>query len=343
MNPLHTVNAPKPDERFSRAELRYRIADAINDRLKAIPYLHSTAKATMKWLERRRDRKRIASAQRDAAVAAVGSVRGDEPGVPAASLDSLPFPPLEMRRLVGPTELDVYDNPSGALVYPWFPAETYEKVFDFGCGCGRVARQLILQRPQPTIYVGIDLHAGMIEWCRQNLHPAASNFNFYHHDVFNVAFNPGHEKPLSAPFPVGDAQFTLVNALSVFTHLTQEQAEYYLRECARVLAPKGVLHASWFLFDKADHPMMDENYNALYVSYVDPSEAVIFDRTWLQNTARGLGLRIFKVIPPGIRGHQWSVLMTPRSDVTEIDLPPDTAPRGIVDSRRVARVLPDQY
>ena len=87
---------------------------------------------------------------------------------------------------------------------------------------------------------------------------------------------------------------------------------------------------------------MDASYNALYVSYVDPSEAVIFDRTWLRNTARALGLRIFNVIPPGIRGHQWSVLMTLNPAVAEVELPPDTAPRGMVDSQRIARVLPDQ-
>ncbi len=340
--PLDTVNAPKPDERFSRAELRYRIADAINDRLKGVPFFHTTAKATVAWLERRRDRKRVAAARHDIVARAGPSARGDNLEAGAASLDSLPFPPLEMRRLVGPTELTLYDNPNGTLVYPWLAAENYESVLDFGCGCGRVARQLMLQRPSPTTYVGIDLHAGMIQWCQQNLCPAAPNFNFYHHDVFNVAFNPGHEKPLAAPFPVDDSRITLVNALSVFTHLTQEQAEYYLRECARVLQPQGVLHASWFLFDKADHPMMDQDYNALYVSYVDPSEAVIFDRAWLRNTARALGLRIFKVIPPEIRGHQWLVLMTPRSDVAEVDLPPDTAPRGMIDARRVAQALPDQ-
>ena len=342
MDSLDTVNAPKPDERFSRGELRYRIADAINDRLKAIPYLHTTAKSTMKWLERRKNRKRIAAAQRDAAAGTLSLVSGAEAEAGTASLDSLPFPPLEMRRLVGPTELDVYDNPTGALVYPWLPAENYEKVFDFGCGCGRVARQLMLQRPSPTTYVGIDLHAGMIEWCQQNLRPAAPNFTFYHHDVFNVAFNPGDGKPMTAPFPTGDWQFTLVNALSVFTHLTEHQAGHYLRECARVLQPQGVFQSSWFLFDKVERPMMDEHHNALYVSYVDPSDAVIFDRAWLRDTARGLGLRIFKVIQPEIRGHQWLVLMTLNPAVEEVDLPPDTAPRGMIDSRRIGHVLSDQ-
>jgi SAM-dependent methyltransferase len=246
----------------------------------------------------------------------------------------LPLPPLEMRRLVGPFDPDAYDNPTGTLVYPWLSEETYESVFDFGCGCGRVARQLMLQKPGPSSYVGVDLHAGMIDWCNDNLHPLAPNFSFHHHDVFNVRHNPGPEKPLTAPFPVPDERFTLVNALSVFTHLTEVQARYYLRECARILDPRGVLHASWFLFDKADHPMMEDGSNALYVSYMDPSAAVIFDRKWVQDIGHGLGLKIFHVIPPGIRGYQWLVLMTRRTDVAEVELPLDNAPRGKINPER---------
>jgi len=180
------------------------------------------------------------------------------------------------------------------------------------------------------MYVGVDLHAGMIRWCERNLRPNAPNFKFVHHDVFNIRFNPGPNKPLTAPFPVADSQFTLVNALSVFTHLTQDQALYYLRECARVLHPEGVLHASWFLFDKADFPMLHEHTNALYVSYIDPSAAVIFDHSWVRNAARECGLTIYKIIPPRIRGHQWAVMMTRRIDMDESDFPPDTAPRGVV-------------
>ena len=329
-----TDDSQKPDERYLQSELRYRIADYINDRLKAIPYLHSSAKAAANWLQHRRDLKEIRAAAK-APTATRTELTGTEGRTeqPSAPGD-LPLPPLEMRKLVGPFDPEAYDNPAGGLVYPWLAEEAYSSVFDFGCGCGRVARQLILQRPSPNSYVGVDLHAGMIQWCQENLHPAAPNFNFYHHDVFNLRHNPGRDKPLTAPFPVPDAQFTLVNALSVFTHLTEEQARYYLRECVRTLHPRGVLHASWFLFDKTDHPMMDASTNALYVSYVDPSAAVIFDRQWVRETARELGLRIYNVIPPGIRGYQWLVLMTKREDLPEIELPPDTAPRGVINPER---------
>ncbi len=324
------MNAPQaPDEQFSRAELRYRIADAINDRLKATPLLHATAKGAAHWLQHRRDISRIkiarkATPQPDASTNATS---------PTDVSPELPMPPLEVRRLVGPTDLSLYDHPKGELIYRYLAPETFRAFFDFGCGCGRVARQLILQRPRPELYVGVDLNAPLIDWCNQNLRPVALGFSFYHHDVFNVALNPGRGKPLTAPFPAQDSQFTLINAISVFTHLTESQAAYYLRECARILHPEGVLHASWFLFDKADHPMMDGSSNALYVSYTDPSAAAMFDRNWVRDTARSLGLRIFQVIAPTIRGYQWLVLMTPRKDVAEVELPEDVAPRGIVPAR----------
>lgn len=327
------MNNPQgPDEHFSRGELRYRIADAINDRLKAIPFVHATAKGMAHWMQHRRDISRVKSARKATPqprpATAVTS--------PSTVSTELPIPPLEMRRLVGPRDLALYDNPNGELVYSYLAPETFRAFFDFGCGCGRVARQLMLQRPRPELYVGVDLNAALIDWCNQNLRPVAPEFSFYHHDVFNVALNPGRDKPLTAPLPAQDSQFTLVNAISIFTHLTEAQAAYYLRECARILRPEGVLHASWFLFDKAEHPMMDDSSNALYVSYTDPSAAVMFDRTWVRDTARSLGLRIFQAIAPSIRGYQWIVLMTRRKDVPEIELPEDKAPRGIVPPTRLA-------
>ena len=125
----------------------------------------------------------------------------------------------------------------------------------------------------------------MIEWARANLRPAAPGFKFLHHDVYNRSFNPGEGLPDVAPLPAEDSSFTLVNALSVFTHLTEMQAVHYMNEAARILAPDGVLHASFFLIDKTDFPMMMEYSNALYFSYEDPSAAVLDDRDWVAEIA----------------------------------------------------------
>src|SRR5262249_32387574 len=118
---------------------------------------------------------------------------------------------------------------------------------------------------------------------------------------------------------------------SVFTHLTEEQIAFYLRECARVLHPAGILHSTWFLFDKRNFPMMQDPNHALYVQYSDPTAAVLFDREWVRRTARVCGLTIFQPVAPTIRGYQWVLLMTPAaSGRAEADFPEDAAPHGEV-------------
>jgi hypothetical protein len=81
----------------------------------------------------------------------------------------------------------------------------------------------------------------MVEWAQDNLAPHAPGFEFRHHDVHHISRNPGKRKPETSPFPVGDGEFTLVLAHSVFTHLVQGHAEYQLSEVARILANTGVL------------------------------------------------------------------------------------------------------
>jgi SAM-dependent methyltransferase len=231
-----------------------------------------------------------------------------------------------MRQLVGPTEREHFDNPSGDLIYPYLEEDVYRRVFDFGCGCGRVARQLLQQRVQPERYLGVDLHRDMVQWCRANIAPRAERFEFEHHDVHNVGFNP-RARSRMASLPASDRSFTMVNAWSVFTHLIQDQAEFYLREVARILEPHGAFHATWFFMDKRYFPMMQEFQNALYINTGDPSNAVIFDREWVCRTAADAGLVPVLVKPPAVRGYAWIVVMKHRREgVTPAEFPPDEAP-----------------
>jgi SAM-dependent methyltransferase len=244
---------------------------------------------------------------------------------------ALPLPPEKMRALIGNSDPDFFDNPSGALVFPDVPAEYYETVFDFGCGCGRVARQLIQQNPRPRRYVGLDVHKGMALWCQNNLTPQAENFTFFHHDVFNLGFNPGENKAAVLPFPVADHSFKLVISTSVFTHLIEAQAIYYMNEVARVLAEDGLFFSTWFTFDKRDFPMMQDFQNALYINDIDPTNAVIFDRDWLRALAAKVGLTIFKIVTPTVRGFQWQIHMAHHSaGRPEVEFPPDLSPIGLV-------------
>jgi len=238
----------------------------------------------------------------------------------------LPLPPEEMRALVGPTDTAAFDNPNRALVYRDLAGVTGD-VFDFGCGCGRLARQLIQQRPQPRSYVGVDLHAGMVRWCQTNLAPLAPQFRFEHHDIFNAGFNP-RGKPPHANLPVGDASFDLVIAHSVFTHIVEDSAMHYLNECARILRPGGVLASTWFLFDKREFAMMQNFQNALYINLNDPTNAVIFDRKWLEEACLKVGFEAQKIEAPGLRGFHWMIQLRRVANPKPLDLPMDAAPLG---------------
>ena len=246
------------------------------------------------------------------------------------SARELPVPPLEMRELVGPTDAAAFDNPSGDLVFPDLAPDSYESVLDFGCGCGRVARQLIQQQPRPRSYVGADLHRGMIEWCRRNLEPHAPGFRFVHHDIEQPEFNPGGTSRV-LPLPAADSSISLMVAISVFTHTFQDQAVHYLREAARVLRPGGVLLSTWFVFDKRDFPMMQEEQNSLFINERSPWNAVIFDRSWLTGTLEEIGLTITRINPPEVRGFQWHLFIEPsRPGLSPLEFPADEAPQGVM-------------
>jgi SAM-dependent methyltransferase len=245
-------------------------------------------------------------------------------------MTELPFPPEEYRRLVGPTELRFFDNPTGAPVFANLPLDVYASVLDFGCGCGRLARQFLQQQPRPERYLGFDRHAGMIDWCRSQLAPAAATFDFQHHNAYHPHLNPdGVAHPL--PFPAPDASASLVIAWSVFTHLLEADTDFYLREVARVLTSDGIAVTTWFVFDKAGFPMMQEFQNALFINAVDPTNAVIFDRTWLRARIDEAGLMMTHIVPPAVRGYQWTLRLQRRSaDRIALDFPEDTAPFGIM-------------
>ena len=230
-------------------------------------------------------------------------------------MDTLPLPPVAMRGMVGPTDPLAFDNPTGAPIYSTLglPHEIYDAVFDFGCGCGRQARQLLQQTPRPRRYLGIDPNREVIEWCRANLTPVDGRFEFRHHDVYSPSYAPENTLRLAEPFPAENHAFSLVLAHSVFTHLTQAQSDYYLHEIARILRGDGLAFTSWFFFDRKSFPFLAEGRGCLFIDEAAPSEAVIYDRGWFIDAVRRSGLAVWRTDPPEIPGYQWSVFLTPRT------------------------------
>jgi SAM-dependent methyltransferase len=239
-----------------------------------------------------------------------------------------PFPPLPLRQTVGIEDLAFFDNPTGALIFGEDVApERYRRVLDFGCGCGRVARQLLMQGAhRPEYYLGLDLHRPSIDWCAADLSAFDPKFEFQHLDIFNAGLNPlGKRHPIRFS---DRGPFSLVNAHSVFTHILEPEVGFYFDQCVRALEPGGVLRATWFLFDKALYPMMQEFQNCLYINPDDLTNATIYDTAFVRRLYRDAGLRMYRVVQPFIRGFQW-LIYAEKAPGEDAEFPQDTAPVGL--------------
>jgi 2-polyprenyl-3-methyl-5-hydroxy-6-metoxy-1,4-benzoquinol methylase len=152
------------------------------------------------------------------------AVRGGDSRAP----DGLPLPPSRLRVQVAGTADARWFLESGraaadsmreALERHGRRLEDFGAILDWGCGCGRVIRQLSGLGAELH---GSDANPALVGWCRENLSFARFATN-----------------EIAPPFRYGDGQFDLVYALSVLTHLPEALQGRWIGELARVVQPGG--------------------------------------------------------------------------------------------------------
>jgi SAM-dependent methyltransferase len=153
----------------------------------------------------------------------------------------VPLPPDGLLWSVGGSSLELFlvmGDAWAQLIARHIPE--HGRLLDIGCGCGRAARALITN-PHIDSYIGFDVIAQNIEWCNTFIAPAwPTTIRFHHFDLYSKEYNPnGTIQASSLIFPCEDASIDTCFAASLFTHLLEADAVHYLREIARVLAPKG--------------------------------------------------------------------------------------------------------
>ncbi len=98
----------------------------------------------------------------------------------------------------------------------------FRDILDFGCGCGRVARHMPAFLPGLHMS-GVDVDERSVRWCAGHL--------------------PGDWRAIAAdpPTALPDGAFDLVYAVSVFTHLSEEQQRDWISELHRLIRTRGLL------------------------------------------------------------------------------------------------------
>jgi SAM-dependent methyltransferase len=143
--------------------------------------------------------------------------------------DGLPVPPSDLVFLVAGTTSIAWFLEGGALAADTVrdamerrdvSVDDLEAILDFGCGCGRVLRHW--RDLHPARVLGTDYSPKLVEWCKRQL------------PFVDVSVNR-----LAPPLAYEKAEFGLVYAFSVFTHLTEDLQVPWMNELARVLKPGG--------------------------------------------------------------------------------------------------------
>lgn len=103
------------------------------------------------------------------------------------------------------------------------PLSSFERVLDFGCGCGRTMIWIARRYPELRLY-GTDVDADAIAWCQRNYKFAEFTTN-----------------PPLPPSPFDDAAFDLIYLISVFTHLDEDYQSQWLAEIQRISKPGSIV------------------------------------------------------------------------------------------------------
>ena len=164
------------------------------------------------------------------------------------------LPPLWMMNKIGSHSVQHFRN-TGAWAFVELlrrgKLSDTSRVIDIGSGCGRLAlpfSHLI----KSGLYFGTDVFEEGIKWCNEHISSRNSAFKFFLQSVENNYYFGGATKPsdtLSLKF-ADRISIDFVFAISVFTHLVEQDAQTYLNEISRCLKPDGVAYITCFVIDR---------------------------------------------------------------------------------------------
>lgn len=126
------------------------------------------------------------------------------------------------------------------------------KVWEIGCGAGRIANGLSHYLNREGEYVGIDVNPEIINWCNKFISNRHNNFKFARISVDNnYYYEKSNNKINKYDFSyLGNRQFDCAIAVSVFNHLRIEDTKQYLQEISKRLKIHGIAYLTLFVIDR---------------------------------------------------------------------------------------------
>jgi ubiquinone/menaquinone biosynthesis C-methylase UbiE len=179
-------------------------------------------------------------------------------------------------------------------------------VLDMGCGVGSLARLILDILKGDGQYIGMDIIKESIQWCQTHLSDRYPNARFQHTDIYNKSYNPkGPHLASEYKFPFEDNTHDLVILKSVFTHMVPIDVDNYLSEIGRILKPKGICVATFFVLNEDSRACIESGKTRFDFKYsfeeclvtnpVIPEDAIAYDQDQLQSMYSRQSMRIDRI------------------------------------------------
>ncbi|MES2431542.1 MAG: class I SAM-dependent methyltransferase [Bacteroidota bacterium] len=132
------------------------------------------------------------------------------------------------------------------------------RVLDIGSGIGRSAVALTSYLNSNGSYEGFDVIKLGVDWCKKKITTTFPNFHFTYVDLKNDLYRSTGDNAAKFIFPYKENEFDTILLMSVFTHMSLDEIDHYLKEINRVLKPNGKCLFTCFYFDEDTLKLMKE-------------------------------------------------------------------------------------
>jgi cyclopropane fatty-acyl-phospholipid synthase-like methyltransferase len=181
------------------------------------------------------------------------------------------------------------------------------QLLDFGCGCGRVSLPILDYLSVDGTYVGVDIIPDLIQFCTDEIGSKFNNASFAclrkSNEFYDEKISPTTiDNQIEELLELGEEQFDIIIAFSVFTHLYKKEANEYLKLLAKLLKPNGQLLLSTFLINTSSKKFIRQgeatptfrlfpkiNPGVYYSDRTNKLGAVAFEEQYLIRAALGAG------------------------------------------------------
>lgn len=148
-------------------------------------------------------------------------------------------------------------------------------ILDIGCGTGLLGISAFPFIQESGKYIGMDVRKKEIDFCKKNF--PTKNFEFIHFDVHNARY-ANDQQNNSKPWNLTSDSVDFVTALSVWTHMNQKDATFYLTEVGRVLKNEGKAIITFFYLDEHYRFSLTKRKRGLGRFHSTRQENWIFDK-----------------------------------------------------------------